>query len=102
MPYKITAKNLQHFRWQIIADFVSAKTTALGFHPRLTEVLTPEGDAEVTLNANLYVQIGDGYYVVHVWNPERTAVVNIEGKCSLKAEIDEAVSYWMKKEEQSK
>ena len=99
MPYKITKKNLQHFRWQVLADFVSAEATALGLHPRLTEVLTPQGDAEVTINERLYVQIGDGYYVVHVWNPERTAVVNIEGKCSLMSEIREAVSHWVKEEQ---
>jgi hypothetical protein len=98
MSYKVTAKNLQHFRWQIIADYVSAKASALGFNPRLTEVMTDVTDAEVTLDENLYVQIGDGYYVVHTWNPEHTALVNIEGKCSLKKEIAEAVSYWKKEE----
>lgn len=97
MKYKITSKNLQHFRWQIIADYVSAKAASLGLHPRLTKEHDEEGDAEVTINQNLYFQIGEGYYVVHCWNPSRTAVVNIDGKCNLVKEINEAVSHWTNK-----
>lgn len=99
MPYKITKKNLQHFRWQIIADFVSAEATALGLHPRLTEVMTYQNDATVTINERLYVQVSDGYYVVNCWNTERTSVRHVEGKCSLQKEILEAVSHWTKEEQ---
>jgi len=88
--YTITKQNLPHFRWQIIADYLSASLRASGFNPRLTKVHDEESDAEIKAPGltDIHFQVGDGYYVVNMWNKDRTAMAHVEGTCKI---IDEVI-----------
>jgi hypothetical protein len=93
--YTITKQNLPHFRWQIIADYLSATLRASGFNPRLTKVHDEETDAEVKAVGltDIHFQVGDGYYVVNMWNKDRTAMAHVEGACNLIDEVAKVRKY---------
>lgn len=97
--YTITKQNLSHFRWQIIADYVLSTLRAGGANAKLTKVHDEESDAEIKVAhlQDLHVQVGDGYYVVNMWNKDRTAMAHVEGACDLVKEIAKVKRY-IKKE----
>lgn len=93
--YTITKQNLSHFRWQIIADYVLSTLRASGFNARLTKVHDEESDAEIKASGltDIHFQVGDGYYVVNMWNKDRTAMAHVEGTCYLIDEIRKVREY---------
>ena len=93
MKYEITTSNLAHFRWQILADYVSTNLRNLGYKPKLSKVLDEESDAEIVVESNkdLHVQVGDGYYVVHHWDKNHDFCSFVEGKCDVKKEIERSI-----------
>lgn len=93
MKYQITTRTLPHFRWQILADYVSTNLRKLGYSPKLSKVLDEESDAEVTINErpDVHVQVGDGYYVVHCWDKNHDFCSFVQGECDVKKEIERSI-----------